>query len=74
MAENNTNNNTTTNNNTDDNTDSITGYCVKCKQKRVMKDPKEVIMKGKGNVQRRALTGTCPECETKMFRILGKKK
>jgi len=28
-------------------------------------------MKGKGNVKRRAMTGTCPECGTKMFRILG---
>lgn len=51
----------------------IIGYCVKCKQKREMKDPKEVEMKGKGGVVRRAMTGTCPVCGTKMFRILGKK-
>ena len=49
------------------------GYCVKCKEKREMKDPKEVAMKGKGGVERRAMTGTCPTCGTKMFRILGKK-
>ena len=50
-----------------------TGYCVKCKKKNVkMVDPKEVSMKGKGNIKRRAATGTCPKCGTKMFRILGK--
>jgi Zn finger protein HypA/HybF involved in hydrogenase expression len=49
------------------------GYCVKCKAKKEMKDAKEVEMKGKGGVKRRAMTGTCPVCGTKMFRILGKK-
>jgi Zn finger protein HypA/HybF involved in hydrogenase expression len=49
------------------------GYCVKCKKKQEMKNEKEVAMKGKGGVQRRAMTGTCPVCGTKMFRILGKK-
>ena len=48
------------------------GYCVKCKAKREMKDTKEIIMKGKGKSKRRALTGICPKCGTKMFRILGK--
>ena len=47
-------------------------YCVKCKSKREMKDEKEVKMKGKGGVARRALSGICPTCGTKMFRILGK--
>jgi Zn finger protein HypA/HybF involved in hydrogenase expression len=47
-------------------------YCVKCKAKREMKDPKEVEMKGKGGMKRRAMTGQCPTCSTKMFRILGK--
>ena len=47
-------------------------YCVKCKAKREMNDAKEVEMKGKGDVKRRAMTGICPECGTKMFRILGK--
>ena len=47
-------------------------YCVKCRQKRDMKDPKEVTMPGKGG-QRRAMTGTCTVCGTKMFRIMGKK-
>ena len=47
-------------------------YCVKCKAKREMNDPKEVEMKGKGDAKRRAMTGQCPTCGTKMFRILGK--
>jgi uncharacterized Zn finger protein (UPF0148 family) len=29
-------------------------------------------MNGKGGTKRKALSGTCPECGTKMFRILGK--
>ena len=41
------------------------GYCMKCKQKREIKDAKEVTMKnGKPAVQ-----GTCPECGTKIFKI-----
>jgi Zn finger protein HypA/HybF involved in hydrogenase expression len=51
----------------------VTGYCVKCKAKKEMVNPKEVTMKGKGNVKRLAMTGTCPKCGTKMFRIMGKK-
>jgi len=49
-------------------------YCVKCKAKRMMKDEKEVAMKGKGGTERRAMTGTCEVCGTKMFKILGAKK
>jgi len=49
------------------------GYCVKCKAKRMIKDAKEVEMPGKGGAVRRAATGLCPTCGTKMFRILGKK-
>jgi len=48
------------------------GYCVRCKTKREIKDAKEVPMKGKGGVKRRAMTGVCPKCGTKIFRILGK--
>ena len=48
-------------------------YCVKCRTKRMMKDAKEVAMKGKGGMQRRAMTGICEHCGTKMFKILGKK-
>lgn len=53
----------------------VTGYCVKCRVKdRQMKDAKEVAMKGKGGVERKAVTGTCEVCGTKMFKILGAKK
>ena len=48
-------------------------YCVKCKAKQEMSNGKEVEMKGKGGVARRAMKGTCPKCGTTMFRILGKK-
>lgn len=46
----------------------VQGFCVKCKEKREMKDTEEVVMKNK----RRALKGKCSKCGTKMFRILGK--
>jgi len=48
-----------------------TGYCVKCKMKREISNAKEVAMKGKGGVTRRALKGSCPKCSTTMFRIMG---
>jgi len=50
------------------------GYCVKCKAKREITGAKEVAMKGKGGAKRRAMTGTCPKCGTKMFRIMGNAK
>ncbi len=42
-------------------------YCVKCKQKREMKDEKEVTMKN----GKKAMTGFCTHCGTKMFKIGG---
>jgi len=48
-------------------------YCVKCRSKRMMKNAQEVAMKGKGGKQRRAMTGTCEVCGTKMFKILPNK-
>ncbi len=48
-------------------------YCVKCKAKKEIKDAKEVEIKGKGGMVRKAVAGVCPDCGTKMFRILGKK-
>ena len=40
-------------------------YCVKCRAKREMQNPKAITMKnGKPATQ-----GTCPVCGTKMFRI-----
>jgi len=52
--------------------EQVIGYCVKCKKKQEMKDPKEVEIKGKGGGKRRAFTGICPVCGTKMFKIAGK--
>ncbi len=43
----------------------VEGYCVKCKAKRVMKDPEETTLKN----GRPAVKGTCPECNTGMFKI-----
>ena len=42
------------------------GYCVKCKEKREMKDAQKVVMKNK----REAMKGKCPVCGTGMFRIM----
>jgi len=47
--------------------DYMEAYCMKCKQKREMKDPKEVTMKN----GKKANSGTCPVCGTKMFKIGG---
>ncbi len=54
--------------------DENIAYCVKCKAKQTMNDPKEIEMNGKGGSKRRAMTGICPVCGTKMFKILGAKK
>ena len=42
-------------------------YCVKCKAKREMKDPKKVKMKN----GKPAMKGKCPKCGTGMYRIGG---
>lgn len=52
--------------------EEIIAFCVKCRAKKAMKDPKEVEIKGKGGTKRKAVTGTCPDCGTKMFKIKGK--
>ena len=46
-----------------------TGYCVKCKAKKEIKDAQKVEMKN----GRPALKGTCPTCGTGMYRILSNK-
>lgn len=48
--------------------EKVTGYCVKCKKKRTISEPKKVKMKNK----RSAMKGKCPTCGTGMYRILGK--
>jgi Zn finger protein HypA/HybF involved in hydrogenase expression len=45
----------------------VEAYCVKCKAKRQMNDPKEVTMKN----GKKATQGICPTCGTKMFKIGG---
>jgi len=48
----------------------MTGYCMKCKTSKEMKDSQEVIMKN----GMKAVKGTCVDCSTKMFKIIGKGK
>jgi DNA-directed RNA polymerase subunit RPC12/RpoP len=45
-------------------------YCVKCKAKKEMANAQEVTMKN----GRQAMQGNCPDCGTRLFRILGSKK
>ncbi len=45
----------------------VQGYCVKCKAKQEIKDPKNVTLKN----GKKAVKGVCPKCGTKMFRIGG---
>jgi hypothetical protein len=45
---------------------AVEAYCVKCREKREITDPKEVTMKN----GRPAMEGTCPVCGTKLFRML----
>ena len=45
----------------------VTAYCVKCKAKREMVNPKAVTMKN----GKKASKGTCPKCSTGMYRIGG---
>jgi len=43
------------------------GYCVKCKEKREMKDATKVTMKNGRN----AMKGKCSVCNCGMYKILG---
>jgi len=42
-----------------------TAYCMKCRQKREIKAPKQITLKN----GRPAVQGVCPVCGTKVFRI-----
>lgn len=44
----------------------MTGYCMKCKEKREMKKAEDVTMKN----GRPAVSGKCAVCGTKMFKIV----
>jgi hypothetical protein len=45
---------------------AVEAYCVKCREKREIKDPQEVTLKN----GRPALKGTCAVCGTGLFRML----
>ena len=45
----------------------VEAYCVKCKHKRIMDNPRKITMKN----GRPARKGKCPKCGTGMFRIGG---
>ena len=47
----------------------VVGYCVKCKEKRNIKNGEVVTMKGG---KRKAYTGECIKCGTKIYKILSK--
>jgi RNase P subunit RPR2 len=44
---------------------AVSGYCLKCKSPRDIKDPQAITMKN----GKPATTGTCPVCGTKIFKI-----
>jgi len=50
----------------------VIGYCVKCKEKRTMKDATKVEMPAKGGATRPAMKGNCEKCGTGMFKIMPK--
>ena len=53
--------------------DPMIGYCVKCREKREMKDVEHVTMNSKGGGPGRpAAKGKCSTCGTGMYKILPK--
>ncbi|GAB4411669.1 MAG: hypothetical protein Kow00123_25500 [Anaerolineales bacterium] len=46
--------------------EAITAYCVKCRAKRPMQNPRRVTLSN----GRPALKGTCPVCSTGLFRTI----
>lgn len=47
---------------------AVEGYCLKCRQKREIKNAKQTTLKN----GRPAMEGSCPVCSTKMVKILSK--
>jgi len=43
----------------------VEGHCMRCKEKREIKGPKQVKMQN----GRDAINGVCMQCGTKMFKI-----
>ncbi len=48
--------------------DPLMGQCMRCKEKREMKDIEEVTMK----TGMKAAKGKCTQCDCGMYKILGK--
>ena len=46
--------------------ETLTAYCVKCKEKKEIQDPQNVVLKN----GRPARHGLCGDCGTKMFRMM----
>ncbi len=44
---------------------AVTGYCLKCKEKREISNAQGITMKN----GKPATTGTCPVCGTKIYKI-----
>ncbi|MCL1971833.1 MAG: DUF5679 domain-containing protein [Endomicrobia bacterium] len=44
--------------------------CMKCKKQVGVKDAQDVVMKN----GMKAISGVCPDCGTKVFKIVGKNK
>ncbi|MDR3195538.1 MAG: DUF5679 domain-containing protein [Endomicrobium sp.] len=44
--------------------------CMKCKKQVEVKDARDVVMKN----GMKAISGACPHCSTKVFKIVGKNK
>jgi DNA-directed RNA polymerase subunit RPC12/RpoP len=44
--------------------------CMKCKKQIEVKEPQDVVMKN----GMKAISGLCPYCSTKVFKIIGKNK
>ncbi|MDR3071443.1 MAG: DUF5679 domain-containing protein [Endomicrobium sp.] len=48
----------------------VEARCMKCKEQVEVKDPQDVVMKN----GMKAVSGVCPHCSTKVFKIVGKNK
>ena len=50
----------------------IEGYCLRCKKKVPIKDLEEVTIGNETTGQRNAVKGFCPECGTKICKMVKK--
>lgn len=46
------------------------GYCVVCKTKKEITEPKEILMDGRDGTKKKGVVGKCLVCGTKIFRLL----